>query len=30
MIGELVNICSHSIFKKIVTLNQSNYDMVEG
>lgn len=30
MVGELVNICTHTIFKKTVTLNQSNYDMVEG
>ncbi len=30
MVGELVGIAQKPIFKKTITLNQSNYDMVEG
>lgn len=30
MVGELVDIAQRPIFKKTITLNQSNYDMVEG
>lgn len=30
MVGELVGICEQSVFKKTVSLSQSNYDMLEG
>jgi hypothetical protein len=30
MMGELVGIAQRPIFKKTITLSQSNYDMVEG